>query len=213
MEVILDKVVPIFLEPEKLLNSPVWKQQLHFAGGKHVHIVAASGRGKTSLIHFLYGMRHDYEGDISFDGRSVKSFSSENWSFYRANKISIIFQDLKLFENHTVLENIEVKKQLMPYPAAASIKEMASTLGIEAKLHKKINTCSYGEQQRVAIIRALQQPFELLLMDEPFSHLDEANRGKAMELIRSETGKRNASMLLADLKEINYFPADQTYTL
>ena len=86
---------------------------------------------------------------------------------------------------------------------------MASRLGIESKLHKQCGICSYGEQQRIAIIRALQQPFNFLLLDEPFSHLDEANRIKAMELIEEEAFARKASIILADLKEIAYFKSER----
>jgi putative ABC transport system ATP-binding protein len=86
---------------------------------------------------------------------------------------------------------------------------MAGMLGIEAKLEKPLRTCSYGEQQRIAIIRALQQPFDVLLMDEPFSHLDEQNRQIAMKLISDEAVQRNATLILADLKKIDYFQADQ----
>lgn len=86
---------------------------------------------------------------------------------------------------------------------------MAKRLGIESKLTKPCKTCSYGEQQRIAIIRSLQQPFDFLLMDEPFSHLDENNRQIAMELIEEECTARKASIVLADLKQIEYFKADK----
>lgn len=85
---------------------------------------------------------------------------------------------------------------------------MAKRLGIENKLQQLCSTCSYGEQQRIAIIRALQQPFQFLLLDEPFSNLDEVNRQKAMELIQEEATARKASILLADLKKIDYFNAN-----
>ena len=86
---------------------------------------------------------------------------------------------------------------------------MAATLGISNKLNNQVKTCSYGEQQRIAIIRALQQPFEFLLMDEPFSHLDENNRKIATALIEEEAAKRNAGIILADLKRVEYFKADR----
>ena len=86
---------------------------------------------------------------------------------------------------------------------------MASRLGISNKLNNQVKTCSYGEQQRIAIIRALQQPFEFLLMDEPFSHLDENNRKIATALIEEEAAKRNAGIILADLKRVEYFKADR----
>ena len=86
---------------------------------------------------------------------------------------------------------------------------MAEKLGIKGKLNQVSKHCSYGEQQRTAIIRALQQPFQLLLMDEPFSNLDEENRLKAMELIAEEVAARHATVLLFDLKHIEYFNPDR----
>ena len=86
---------------------------------------------------------------------------------------------------------------------------MAKRLGIESKLEKLCNTCSYGEQQRIAIIRALQQPFDFLLLDEPFSHLDENNRQIAMQLMEEEAVERNGAIILTDLKKIEYFKAER----
>ena len=86
---------------------------------------------------------------------------------------------------------------------------MAEILGIGKKLDKPAKTCSYGEQQRIAIIRSLQQPFDFLLMDEPFSHLDENNRSIAMQLINEEAAKRKAAIILADLKKVEQFDAEK----
>jgi len=90
---------------------------------------------------------------------------------------------------------------------------MATRLGIGNKLDKKCGTCSYGEQQRIAIIRSLQQPFDFLLLDEPFSHLDEQNRSIAMQLIEEEATERKAAIILADLKPIEYFKPEITLFL
>ncbi|MEO7264403.1 MAG: ATP-binding cassette domain-containing protein [Ferruginibacter sp.] len=213
MQVFIDQLSPTFLEKEKILSSGYWNKALHIETGERMHIIAPSGRGKTSLIHFLYGIRTDYTGSIHYDNNDVKTLDSEALAALRSNKLSIIFQDLKLFPLHTVRENIEVKRKLNPFHETGRIEEMAEALGIASKLSKPVNTCSYGEQQRIAIIRALQQPFDLLLMDEPFSHLDEDNRYKAMELIIEEASKRNASLLLADLEQRDYFLADKIIAL
>ena len=114
-----------------------------------------------------------------------------------------------MFTEQTVIQNVEIKRLLNPFHPESKIVEMAKRLGIESKLNKLCKTCSYGEQQRIAIIRSLLQPFDFLLLDEPFSHLDEANRIKAMELIEEEAAARNASIILADLKEIEYFKAER----
>ncbi|MDB5202623.1 MAG: transporter [Ferruginibacter sp.] len=209
----LQQVAPVFLEAEKLANSQLWKQSLSFAKGGRIQIVAPSGSGKTSLIHFLYGMRKDYSGTIQFDQQKMSDVDAEEMAVIRSSQLSIIFQDLRLFPDHSAAENISIKRLLAPYHKEPKIEEMARHLGIHSKLGQLAKTCSYGEQQRVAIIRALQQPFDFLILDEPFSHLDERNRQKAMELIEAEASDRKAAIILADLKPIEYFKADQLYKL
>ena len=102
---------------------------------------------------------------------------------------------------------------LHPYHPPEKIDEMAAKLGIETKLMQQAQTCSYGEQQRIAIIRALMQPFDFLLLDEPYSHLDENNRKKAMELIYEECDQRNAAMIFADLKPLDFFKGEKVLFL
>jgi len=213
MQIFLQQVVPDFFEIDKATDSQLWNQTLSFSTGENVHIVAPSGSGKTSFIHFLYGLRKDYSGKILYDNNDIKSFDAEKFSTWRQKSISIIFQDLRLFTQQTVLQNLEIKRLLSPYHKERRITAMAKRLGIESKLSKLCSTCSYGEQQRIAIIRALQQPFDFLLLDEPFSHLDENNRQKAMELMQEEATERKAAIILTDLKKIDYFQAERVLYL
>lgn len=213
MQIFLQQVVPDFFEIDKATGSQLWNQTLSFSTGENVHIVAPSGSGKTSFIHFLYGLRKDYSGKILYDNNDIKSFDAEKFSTWRQKSISIIFQDLRLFTQQTVLQNLEIKRLLSPYHKESRITDMAKRLGIESKLSKLCSTCSYGEQQRIAIIRALQQPFDFLLLDEPFSHLDENNRQKAMELMQEEASERKAAIILTDLKKIDYFQAKRVLYL
>lgn len=209
MTITLNSVAPKYISKENWKNSEVWEKNIAIHKGEHLHIVAPSGSGKTSLVHFIYGLRKDYSGSVFYDDDDIKKLSVESFSAFRQNKISIIFQDLRLFEKHTVIENIEIKRILDPFHTKEQIAVMAKRLGIESKLQQQVKTCSYGEQQRIAIIRALMQPFDFLLLDEPYSHLDEDNRKKAMELIYEECAKRNAAMIFADLKPLDFFKEER----
>lgn len=213
MQIKLQQVKPQFLEENKISGSGIWNQELIFQQGEFIQVLAPSGTGKTSLVHFLYMVRKDYAGNILFDNKNVADFSAEQKANCRESQISIVFQDLRLFPDKKAEENIRIKQVLNSYPEAASINEMAAQLGIEDKLQQRAGICSYGEQQRIAIIRALQQPYNFLILDEPFSHLDEANSRKAMDLILAETRKRQAGIIMAGLDEDNIFKADKTYLL
>lgn len=179
---------------------------MEFTPGEFVKIVAPSGSGKTSLMHFLYGLRHDYNGTISYGNGAIRNFSADGFSALRADKVSIVLQDMRLLPEQTVYQNLYIKHQLNPYHPVEKIKEMTERLGIGSKLQSKAKTCSYGEQQRVAVIRALLQPFQFLLLDEPFSHLDNNNAKKATELMLEEARSRAAAIIFADLERIEFFP-------
>jgi putative ABC transport system ATP-binding protein len=120
---------------------------------------------------------------------------------------------MRLFDDLTVFENINIKRQLQPRHNEEKIKEMAERLGIGNKLSSTCSTCSYGEQQRVAIIRSLMQPFDFLLLDEPFSHLDNENAQKAMTLMLEEAKLQQAAIIFADLERIDYFPYSRLFHL
>lgn len=213
MQIKLQTVRPDFLEEEKIDRSQIWNQKVEFANKENVQIIAPSGSGKTSFIHFLYGLRKDYSGKITYDTNDIIGFDAEAFAVYRQQHISIVFQDLRLFPEQTVLQNLEIKRLLNPYHSECQIEAMVNRLGIGNKLNNLCKTCSYGEQQRIAIIRALQQPFDFLLLDEPFSHLDENNRKTAMALIEEEAAARNAAIILVDLQSIGYFNAPRTLYL
>ncbi len=211
MDLALKQLIPTYFTDST--GSDIWMKDLLIKKGELIEIVAPSGSGKTSLIHFLYGMRQDYSGSISYSQKEFRAFDSEMLAIYRKDHLSIVFQDMKLFDAETVYQNIEIKRQLAPFHGNSVIKEMASLLGISDKLDSLCKTCSYGEQQRVAIIRSLMQPFDMLLLDEPFSHLDKNNAEKAMQLILSEVRRREATVIFADLGKTEFFPCTRLFHL
>ena len=158
MQLRIQQLLPTYFEKSRTQTSEVWGKDLLFEKGERIKIVAPSGSGKSSLMNFLYGMRNDYNGTVNYDEKAIRNFSQEDLALYRKDHISIVFQDLRLFPEQTVAQNLEIKRQLNPFHPSVKIKEMATRLGIDDKLNSTCSTCSYGEQRRIAIIRSLLQP-------------------------------------------------------
>lgn len=201
----LNQVIPIPLQEILAMRSDqeqvseVWKKTVTFEQGKHYQVYAPSGKGKSTFIHILYGIRHDFAGEVRLDGQATKQISPRQWANIRQSHFSVVFQDLRLFADLTAWENIQVKLALNAQDRSEQAKEMAEILGIATLLTKKTALLSYGERQRVAIVRALVQDFDFLLLDEPFSHLDEINIAKASKLMQQICQERKAGMIMTSL--------------
>ena len=214
MHLSLQGVVPVPLREKVSVGlSGMWNTSISFNKGEYVFVRAPSGTGKTTLIHILYGLRKDHTGDVKWNNRSLNATDNEALAELRTKNISVIFQDMRLFPELTAWENIDIKRRLTNTVTEGEAKEWLGRLGLKDKKESTGSTLSYGEQQRVAIVRALVQPFEWLLMDEPFSHLDHANTQKAISLILEVVQKNNAGIILADLDENTYFPYTKTIVL
>lgn len=194
-------------------SSDIWNCSREFPAGSYTSVLAPSGTGKTTLIHSLYGIRRDYEGKILWDGKQLSLYSSEQLAEMRQSHVSVIFQDMRLFPDCSAWENLELKRSLTNTVPQNRVIEWMERLGIADKKESLASKMSYGEQQRLSIIRALLQPFSMLLMDEPFSHLDKKNTEIAAELILSIAQEQKAAILLADLDENHFFPYHQTFQL
>ncbi|HLW39308.1 MAG TPA: ATP-binding cassette domain-containing protein [Brumimicrobium sp.] len=205
MNIQLNKVVPAPLEEVEFSQNSIWNSTFMLEKGEKVLLNATSGKGKTTFAFLLAGLRKDYSGEITFDGQNSKNFSLEEWAIMRAQKLSFVFQDLQLFGELTVAENLQLKNQLTSTFTEEEIKAMVNQLGIGDKWQSTSNTLSMGQQQRVAIIRALCQPFDWLIMDEPFSHLDENNILLAKELIEQVVAKQNAGLVMTALGKSEVF--------
>ncbi len=207
MQLSINSVIPIPLR-EKILakKSDIWNNKQTINQGESLFIQAPSGTGKTTLIHVLYGLRTDYEGEICWNNENIKTIGNEKIANLRTLQLSVIFQDMRLFPELTAYENLEIKRRLTNTISEQQMLDWLDRLGVKEKKNALGYTLSYGEQQRIAIIRSLLQPFAWLLMDEPFSHLDHANTQKAISLIAEVVTQNKAGMLLADLDENDFFP-------
>jgi len=164
-------------------HSQVWLQDVTFRRPDYYMIEAESGTGKSSLCSFIYGNRGDYQGTIAFDGRDVRTFTISEWCELRMRSLAYLPQEMHLFPELTVRENILIKNRLTDCRSSRWIHQAMERLEIEGKLDSPAALLSVGQQQRVAIVRALCQPFDFLLIDEPVSHLDARNNAIVAGLI------------------------------
>lgn len=209
----LQKIIPTYFDPAACAHSELWLKSIEVEPGERIQIQAPSGSGKTSLTHFLYGNRNEYSGSIRYDGSELRTLDPDQLADLRREKLAIVFQDMRLFPEPTLRDNFEIKRQLTEHHSKETILEWAVRLGIDHRLDTPAKLCSYGEQQRASIIRALLQPFKWILLDEPFSHLDDANAHKAMQLILEESEKQGAAVLLADLEIVPFYPSSRLIRL
>lgn len=201
--------------PEKIISpDSIWRSEHTqiIAPGKYT-ILASSGKGKSTLIAYLYGLREDYTGQVMVDGREAGKISLHEWSEIRRTRLSVVFQDLRLFPKMNVAENLDAKNRLTNHKTESQIKEMLEEFGIADKWTQSCGTLSYGQQQRVAIIRSLLQPFEMLMLDEPFSHLDQANVEIGCRMIMREAAANGGGYMYTTLGEHYAFESDQTIVI
>lgn len=171
------------------------------------------GTGKSSLCSYIYGYRRDYQGIISFDGRNIRSFSVGEWADVRKHSLSILFQELRIFPELTALENVLLKNRLTNHKKKKEILALFEATGIPDKTDERAGKLSFGQQQRVAFIRSLCQPFDFIFLDEPISHLDNDNSAIMSRLLMEEAGKQGAGIIVTSIGKHLELEYDETFRL
>ena len=190
-------------------GSDIYLQKnIVFEKGKKYLLKANSGHGKSSILNFIYGSNSNFDGNIIFNGASFDSLIKN-----RRTKLSYVFQDFKLFSELTLWENIKIKNNLTNHKADKEIKVLIERLGLSHKNDQLVKTLSLGQRQRVSIIRALCQPFDFLLLDEPFSHLDENNIKILTNIIDEELKLQEAGFIMTTLNNEYFFQYDKILNL
>ena len=181
---------------QRIEKSQVWLvPDLRFRRGCKICLQAESGGGKSSLLSFVYGNRNDYLGDIYYDELNVRSFGIDKWCEMRTRHIALLPQEMRMFPELTVMQNLQIKNQITLHKTEAQLLQLLEKLGVVEKVNDPLNTLSIGQQQRVAIVRTICQPFDFILLDEPVSHLDVENNKIAAAIIAEEAEAQGAGII------------------
>ncbi len=207
----LEGALPLVFAPGDGLCSDVWLRRTTIERAGITLIHAPSGTGKSSLLSFLIGQRHDYLGQILFGADDIRSLPPRAWTALRRNSISMLFQDLRLFPELSAWDNVRVKNQLTRHQPEPRLRQWFDELGIAAKADTPARLLSYGQQQRVAFVRALAQPFGFILLDEPVSHLDDQNASIMASILLDEAKRNGAGIVVTSIGK--HLPLPYTSTL
>ncbi len=177
----------------EILNIPEFKVD----AGEQVVLLGRSGGGKTTLLHCISGITRADSGEIWFLGEELTKFSEPMWDRFRAANIGYVFQTFNLLPAFTALENVLLG---MSFSNTAADPDYAQALlkrvGLGHRLGHKPDQMSVGEQQRVAVARALANRPRLLLADEPTANIDPANQQGIVDLIKESCAEFDIGLIL-----------------
>ena len=192
-------VIPQVFASREQQDSEIWRQDVVFEKDRVYLVEADSGKGKSTFCSYIQGYRNDFSGQLLFDDVDVRSLKVKDWVVIRERHISLLFQELRLFPELTAMENVEIKNKLTGFKSRVQIDEWFDMLGISDKRDAKVGRMSFGQQQRVAMIRALVQPFDFILADEPISHLDDSDADIMGKILMEEAKMQGAGVIITSI--------------
>ena len=221
----LQNIKKSFTQPNGEVLPVLDIPDFRMASGEQAVMIGRSGGGKTTLLHVIAGISRATEGEVTIDGVQLNQLSEAGCDRFRAARIGYVFQTFNLLPAFTALENV-----LLGMTFARNrhdlfrAQQLLERVGLKDRLKHKPSTMSVGEQQRVAVARALANSPRLLLADEPTANIDPANQQKIIDLIRETASEEQISLLLVThamevanqfdrierLEEINCVGRDET---
>ena len=162
--------------------------------GELVVVLGPSGAGKSTLLNLIGGMDIPTKGDVIIDGEDISNYNEDQLSTYRAENIGFIFQFYNILPTLTVLENVDIVKEIVKNPIDS--KEAIKDVGLIEHINKFPNQLSGGEQQRVSIARAIAKNPKLLLCDEPTGALDYKTGKQILKLLQDTARRENMTVLI-----------------
>ncbi len=186
-----------YVDPDGNRISIIDMPRLSISEGEQVVLRGESGGGKTTLLHLISGIVGSDSGSIKLDGMELTKFSETGRDRIRAAKMGYVFQTFNLLPAFTALENVKLgmtfARKKMNLERA---KELIERVGLADRMHYLPSQMSVGQQQRVAVARALANKPRLLLADEPTANVDPANQDRIIELIQEVCREDNVAILM-----------------
>lgn len=161
---------------------------LSFQKGAITAIYGPSGCGKTSLLNIISGLDRDFEGELTFEGQSLRGLSEDDITLFRKNHIGFIFQNFNLIPHQTVEDNVRLPlylQGLSQHESQQIVAKILDDLGILTLKTKNVKQLSGGQRQRVAIARALVNSPEIIVADEPTGALDSESQAMVLEILET----------------------------
>ena len=181
--------------------------------GERIILLGKSGSGKTTFLNLVGGVDVPTSGDIFFDGRLISAMSSGELALYRRKEVGFIFQGFNLFSTLSVGENLMLPLELLGISQENRAREILDAVGLDGQWDKFPEQLSGGEQQRLAIARALVKEPRLILADEPTGNLDLETGATILELIYKICKGRNATLIMVTHSSEALWLADRTFVL
>ena len=193
----LENIKKSFVQPDKKTVPILDVPSFEIAAGEQVVLIGPSGCGKTTMLHTIAGITKPDSGNVFLDGIEVTRYSESTRDSIRADKLGYVFQTFNLLPGLSALENVLLgmtfaRKKLAPKRA----KQLLERVGLGHRLGNKPQQMSVGEQQRVAVARALANRPSLLLADEPTANVDPGNQQQIIDLIKQTSQEENIALLM-----------------
>ena len=200
--------------PNLLVAKDIWKQygpvsvlkgvSLEVSRGELVSIVGPSGAGKSTLLYIVSSLEKADKGQVFFEGQDITQLSETALAHYRNQKIGFVFQFHHLLPEFTAIENVSIPGWIAKMPSKQiqqKAMELLDFMGLSDKMDKKPHSLSGGEQQRVAVARALLNSPAIIFADEPTGNLDSENANALHQLFIRLRNEMNQSFLIVTHNE------------
>jgi ABC-type lipoprotein export system ATPase subunit len=185
-----------YASPEGGTQTVVNVEHFSLEEGEAMALSGESGSGKTTFLNLIAGILKADSGTIKLAGQEMESLSESDRDLLRAQHLGYIFQTFNLLQGYTALENVKLGMMFGRGVDSAYAQSLLARVGLEPRLHYLPRQMSVGQQQRVAVARALANHPKLVLADEPTGNLDHKRAMESLALIRQICKENGAALLL-----------------